>query len=416
MPRKLLLFALMVCALGAQDDSLPLESVAIEGTHVYRNVVLEIAGLRIGAPVNKASIDSACEKLQKSGIFGSIDYSYAPGPKQEYALTLALADQTLLSVAAVDVPGVDEAEVWTWLVSQFPDFDHKIPEAPAAQEFLAARIESHLGPKLKGHHIVVNLETNFSGGASKILSFQPDVLPRVGAMTFTGNREFSAEELLGIMNKVAAGQEYTDRRYRTYVELNLRPAYETRGMYRVQFPAIVAQESAPLSVVVATTIVEGAKYTLGNVRILGDSLPLEGMVKAGALRSQSLANWTEIQNGIWEMEKVVRRTGYFESRIAPHRIFHDDQRVLDLDLAVSKGPLYRYGEVSMIGLPASLESKLRSMWKPRTGEPYDYGYPNEFLQSLARSAEARQIKKMDAKAQKGSGDHVMDIKLTFEPK
>src|ERR1700677_5238341 len=88
----------------AQDAQFPLESVVLEGTALKRDVILEIAGLRLGAPVDKPMIESACSKLQESGLFDSLTYRYAPGPKRGFVLTLTIADKTSLSDASIDLP------------------------------------------------------------------------------------------------------------------------------------------------------------------------------------------------------------------------------------------------------------------------------------------------------------------------
>src|SRR5260370_22817998 len=176
------LISLSVTALSmhGQDAAFPLESVSVEGTAISRATVLEIAGLRIGALVNKSAIEQACGRLQESGIFSAIDYHYAPGPKHGYVLTLKLMDPGSLSEAAIDIPGIDENEVWQWLSSRYPDFNHKVPGADVAQQYLARQIEAHLGARLEGQHIVSRLETEFAPRRRLIIAFQPEMLPRVG--------------------------------------------------------------------------------------------------------------------------------------------------------------------------------------------------------------------------------------------
>jgi len=39
------------------------------------------------------------------------------------------------------------------------------------------------------------------------------------------------------------------------------------------------------------------------------------------------------------MEKVVKRTGFFEAAASPDRIFDDTAHVLDLKIRIAKGPL-----------------------------------------------------------------------------
>src|SRR5215472_9477451 len=215
--------------------SVPLESVSIEETSIPKQTVMDIAGLRIGAPVDKEAIEAACKHLQESGLFQSINYRYAPGPKNGYALTLSLSDQTTLSDAAFDLPGIEEAPLWQWLLTRYPRFDRKVSATGDAQAFIAKEVELHLGDKLQGHHIVTRMETDLATH-KMLISFQPEVLPKIAGLNFTGQSEIQATELSALLQKAVGDDGYTERHFRQAVEFNLRPAYEQRGMYRVRFP------------------------------------------------------------------------------------------------------------------------------------------------------------------------------------
>jgi len=80
MLRKLVFAVILASSLTAQ--SLPLESLVLEGTTMPRDAVLTIAGLRIGVPIDKAAIETACGKLTDTGLIQSISYRYARGPKR----------------------------------------------------------------------------------------------------------------------------------------------------------------------------------------------------------------------------------------------------------------------------------------------------------------------------------------------
>jgi hypothetical protein len=153
---------------------------------------------------------------------------------------LSLVDLKKLSDAAIDIPGADEAEAWRWLTSKYPSFDHKVPDNPSAQDFLARQIEQHAGAGLAGQHLVSRLEQEFTPRPRMIVSFQPEKLPSIAAVNFNGYHKLSAQQLAAILEKVTAGQGYTDRKFHQFVELNLRPAYEELGMYRVRFPEITS--------------------------------------------------------------------------------------------------------------------------------------------------------------------------------
>ena len=396
----------------SQDTAFPLESVASEGSTIPQPVILEITGLRIASPIDKRGIEQACKKLEESGLFASISYRYAPGPKKGYALTLILADQAPLFGATIDVPGADENEAWQWLLARFRRFDHQAPQAEAGQRFLAAEIERHLGDSMRGQHLVVRMENDFRTG-KLTSSFQPEVLPRVHSVGFTGNQVIASGELGPALNRVVANAEYTDRRFAVAVDLNLRPVYEQHGYYRVRFvPSPPQWTDGGVSVVVGIT--EGSPYQLGNVEVLGENLPLDAMVSAAKFPKGKLANWTQIQEGIWEMEKVVKRMGFFEATASPNRSYDDAAHVLELRIRVNKGPLYHFGEIRITGLGPDLEGRARRTWKPKPGDPYDYGYPNEFFQAFSRTVDFRNFRKFNAVVQKAAGNYVMDVNLVFE--
>ena len=408
----LLLLALCAGPAASQNAAFPLESVMIEGSAIPQPVVLEIAGLHLATPIDKDGIEQACAKLQESGVFASISYRYAPGPKKGYALTLTLADQAPLVAATIDVPGADEEEAWRWLSARFRRFDRQVPQVDAAQKFLAGEIERHIGSGMRGQHLTVRMETDFRT-RKLALSFQPEVLPRVQSVAFAGNQAVSSSELAAVLNKIVANIEYTDRKFAAVVDLNLRPVYEEHGFYRVRFSPGAAQwKEAGVSLTVGIT--EGAPYQLGKVEIVGDNLPVDAMVSAGKFPKGKLANWKQIQDGIWEMEKVVKRTGFFEATASPDRSYDDVTHVLDLRIQMQKGPLYHFGAVRFSGLSPDLEGRAKRLWKAKPGDPYDYAYPNEFFQAFSRTVDFRNFRKYHAVAQKGTGDHVMDMNLIFE--
>ena len=138
------------------------------------------------------------------------------------------------------------------------------------------------------------------------------------------------------------------------------------------------------------------------------------MLAAAKFPTGELANWKLIQEGIWAMEKVVKRTGFLDARASADRTYDDTAHMLALRVRIAKGPLYHFGEIRITGLSPDLQERARRIWQPKAGDPYDYGYTSEFFQAFSRVVDFRAFRKYDAKATKGAGDHVMDINLVFE--
>ena len=414
MSRIFVAWVVFLCRIQAQNPSFPLESVSVEGsTVVPKDTILQLAGLHLGSTVDKAAFDAAAQRLNDTGLFESINYRYEPGVRRGYVLTLKVADPTVLLNAIIEAPGIKEDELWQWLASQDPLLNHKVPESDAAQLFVARKLEEHVGAALDGHHIVGRLEAELRPGGKSTISFQADPLPRIAALKFTGESELTSEELAALIPKDILEQGYSDRGFRRAVELNLRRAYEQRGMYRVHFPSIIADRQPGWMVSVTTSVEEGVKFTLGDVRIVGDKLPVEAMLKAANFRKNEIANWTQIQNSIWELEKPVKRLGYLNATAIPERILHDDQRVLDLNLPFRLGPLYRFGQLQITGLEPNLEAQARKIWSLKEADPFDYDYPKDFFRAFFRSVDSHSFKNYKVSMQKGSGENVMDFTLAF---
>ena len=305
----------LAAPLIAQSTQVPLESVAIEGTAIKQPIILEMASLSIGTPIDKAGIETAAAKLEHSGLFQSINYGFRPGPKNGYAVTFTLADQTALTPSSIDIPGVDDSEVWGWIGSRYPTLNRKAPGNDAAQEYIAQQIEEHLGNRLEGRHIVARLESDLQ--RRPLVSFQPQTLAHLSSIEFSGNAEFTSEALTKIVKTVFADRGYTDRGFMEVVELNLRRAYEERGMYRVRFPNVKGRAISPSEITASVAIEEGPKFTLGDVTFAGDNLPLDAISKASHFPKGQVANWTQIQDAIWASEKPVKRTGYSNASAEP---------------------------------------------------------------------------------------------------
>ena len=187
-------------------------------------------------------------------------------------------------------------------------------------------------------------------------------------------------------------------------------------MYRVQFPKVTAEFVSPSEVAVTTTVEEGPRYSLGDVTLVGEDLPADQMLAAAKFKKGDTANWTEIQKNIWEMERPLKRTGYFEAAARAEQILHDDVHVLDIKVSFVEGPLYHFGQLHISGLKPELDAKVRKAWEKNPGDPYDYSYAGEFLRSLPKWVDLRPFKRYDVRVEKGPGDHTMDVTLVFEPR
>ena len=394
------LIPLFILAATLTAQTVPLELVEVEGTtRIAKEAVIRFAGLQIGEPTNKEKIEAACHTLEESQLFEQISYKYRPGAKHGYVVTLTVSDLGRLMDASIDIAGVDQAAYWEWMKTISPAFDHKV--SGPAQDFLARQLEQHAVAALSGQHVVARLETDVSIGRN-LIAFQPENLPSVASVSFEGPKEFTSAELTALM-KNAMADGFTDRTFNKYVDLNLRPAYENHGMYRVRFAPVVSHAEGQTSVSVRVPIDEGGKYTLGDVELVGDNLPQEAMFKSAKLPKGQVANWMVIQTGIDRMETTLKRVGYFEAAAKPERKLDDGAHALNLRIPFHTGPVYHYSDTVYKGLGSEMEAKAKAVWKRAPGDTWDVMYVSEFLSAFRQEPAIRTWKvSLEERASKDS--------------
>ena len=415
MSLKAVVLMLATCGAAAPAAQLPLEELQLTGTTIQKSAILAIGGLRIGAPIDRPAIEAACQKLQETGLFAQVGFRYTPGPRHGYVLMLTLVDQPGLVGAVLDVDPALAEETWRWIAASYPRFDHRLPAPEDAQQFILREMERHLGAALEGQHLAGRLESDLEKRTT-LVAIQPEHLPAIRTLRFDGLQGFAAQETETALRKALGEIGYTLRGFRSCLESSVRPVFEHHGMYRARFIDVQTRKAGALEIDVTTTIEEGPSYTLGDVRLLGDELPAGAMRKAAGFQTGKLADWTQIQLGIYQSEAPLKRTGYFAARSKYQRIIHDDTHVLDLEISYVRGPLFHFGGVIFTGLAPQHEQQARKLWKAAPGAPYDYAYASEFLRQFGTTAEARGYKPVVIKAKPGAGDHVMDIEVIFAPR
>ena len=243
-----------------------------------------------------------------------------------------------------------------------------------------------------------------------VLLLQPATLAPVQGVVFEGNRAVASDILLKALSRFVLGSGYTERSFRSAIELNLRPLYEQLGRLRAGFPSVTAISSGA-GVQVKVSIEEGAVYRLGEVRVSGEDLPQEEMLRAAAFRRGEVADWRKITQSISGMERVLRGRGHLAASSRPERRFNDEASAVDLDIAVRKGPQFQFGELVLVGLAPDAEKRGRREFKLRPGDVLDEPYLDEFLKVFADTLNGGGSVSQELTVRPGTT--TVDVKFTF---
>ena len=354
----------------------------------------------------KPRFGAAVEKLQQTGLFRAVTFRYQPGPKKtgiaaQFHFDLAPAEVATL----IDIPGVKEPETWACVRKDYPWLTSRIPPGADAEAFIARAISHCTGSGT----LITEVEGDIHGSPA-LLIFRPRELPRVTAVRFSGNHQLAGDRLEHELAATAIHSDFTDRRFRRLLELNLRPFYEEFGMLNVRFTSLTSEPTSAGGVVVTADIEEGLVYKLSGVAIEGPDLPSEVAQSQDKFPRGKVVVWSQILKSITEAERPLRRAGYLALRTTTNRQLDDASSSLNLTVRIEKGRQFLFNAMVVEGMSDLIANRARQNWQLKPGSPMDEEYLAEFRKTLFDIPELKQVKlKLGMQP---AGANKVDVKLT----
>jgi hypothetical protein len=156
---------------GDAKKLVKIQRILVEGTRLPPLSVIRLAEIKAGDEVDFARLQSALQKVTRTGLIGNIDFEYESVPDKETDVILHLkcTDVRPSAKASIQIPKVNEDDVWNWLVQLDPLFTREMPPTEAAIHLYSGGIgkymETHGDPKFAENFAVV-AEASSSAGAN----------------------------------------------------------------------------------------------------------------------------------------------------------------------------------------------------------------------------------------------------------
>jgi outer membrane protein assembly factor BamA len=131
------------------------------------------------------------------------------------------------------------------------------------------------------------------------------------------------EQLRAAIMSAANGAQFTERRFKQLLELNVRPLYNEIGHLDAKFSSVTIAPAQGAGTV-TTKVDEGPTYSLGTVKIAGDSLDIDQLMKQAAFQSGKLANWRLIEESIERIRIAFKTDGFLFPSIKQNRVLLTD--------------------------------------------------------------------------------------------
>ncbi len=406
----LLLLALPLFAQSITEA--PLVAVRVSGNRqIPADKILGIAGLKSGEIVSKADFDAARERLVATGAFETVGYEYKLDENRK-------GFEVTFEVHEIDI-------TYPYRFERLPVADETLREALRAQEPLwgdripIAVVDRYVDTIVQsGVQMAVTWKVDEAPPAPTTIVFLPAAtLQNVAQVEFEGNDALPSTALRKAINEVAIGVPFTEAAMRDRLDAAIRPLYDAAGRIRVAFPKIAEAKAEKLDGVdVTVTVEEGPVYRLGDIRFtgVGDSEAAQ-LARAADLAKGETANFDAVKAAAGRAEKKYRGSGYLHVSSRVERDVHDEDRSVNVTIALDLGPQYRFGKLTIKGLDVVTEPEIRKAWGSMEGRLYQPEYADQFLERLRAEKVFENLGKTSAEPHIDEASKTVDVTLNFGP-
>jgi outer membrane protein assembly factor BamA len=183
--------------------------------------------------------------------------------------------------------------------------------------------------------------------------------------------------------------EYSRSDIAAFIKFALIPVYTQRGYLKAAFrparPSLSPSGACANAVVVTLPVVEGFQYRWNDPVWSGNqSYSAQELNGALRLKPGDVADSMKIAGGWGDARGVYGKKGYLKVLFKPEPVFDDARQLVTYQVAVTEGPQYRMGQVTIAGLPEDDAVRVKGAWGLKAGEVFDTSYINAFLNKVSR--------------------------------
>ncbi len=394
----------------------PIQKISIEGNErLSAEQIVPVTGLRIGQIAGKEDFEAARDRLIATGVFESVGYQFAPSPKgQGYDASFQLIEVKQVYPVRFEALAVPDAAIAAYLKSKNPLYGSELPGTKPVLDQFARQIETFMAERNRPDKVVGELVAT-GVNQFEILFRSATALPAIAEVTFEGNEAVPGTALEHAISGVAFGVPFTKRGFQQLLDTQIRPLYEAKGRVRVSFPKVTTEPSAKVKGVIVHVVVdEGVVYKLGKVSVNGaPSSESASLLKTAAIKTDEVANFDEVNQGLDRIKKSMRRNGYVRVDGEIDRKIDDAKKLIDIAIKIDPGPQFHFGKLTIEGLDLIGEPAVRKLWSMKPGQPFDADYPNRFLDRVREDGMFDGLGETKASTDINDNNHTVNVTLKF---
>jgi outer membrane protein assembly factor BamA len=366
-----------------------LSAIHFTGLHRYTpEQAIAASGLHIGGSVTAADLQSAAERLSKSGAFDSVSFQLSTRGNELTAQFGVAETKDVLHCVFDNFVWFTDAEIDRALRQHAPFYTGEAPvRGDSVQEIRNALQDMLRANGISGE--VNEIPYGASGGVSALLFHVDGISQPIKNISFSGATAVSDKELIDA-SAALANQDFSITNVGAYASSALLPIYYQRGYLRSQFgrpkvSPIDANSKGPVTEVSITLpVVEGDQYSWSGASWSGNqALSADELTKTLGMNQQEVANQEKINAGFANVRNAYLSRGYINVRFSPARKLDDIAKLASYSVLVAEGSQFHMGQVYFDGVSDRAAAALLKKWKLKPGDIYDATYPLDFLKNTA---------------------------------
>jgi outer membrane protein assembly factor BamA len=427
-----LLCAMLLLAAGVVAQEPPpnakwrLTTIVFEGLKSQPpEKMIDASGLKVGQTIDFEMVKAAAQRLSQTGLFGKVAYRYRYSSTQ-IELTFELEEKATgkKRCSFDNFVWFSDKEIADAIRRDMPDFDGTILISDFVGEEIKKSLTRLLAEKKIAGEVAYELfrvEEKTGEDLSYMFKVKAANLP-ICDIQFAGAQDELKKPLLDAL-KPLFKTEYSKNDVGAFAHAALLPIYTQRGYLKAAFqtpqPNLSASGACANAVVVTLPVAEGLQYHWNDPVWSGNqAYSAQELNAALKLKQGDVADSTKIEKGWVEIPGVYGKKGYLKVRLKLDRVFDDARRLVTYQIALTEGPQYRMGQVTIAGLPEDDARRVKDAWELKAGEIFSASYTTAFINKVARAGLIKQPRGLRPAQELKRDDQrlTVDVVVKFERK
>ncbi|MGO9316675.1 MAG: hypothetical protein ACLPXT_10200 [Terracidiphilus sp.] len=399
------------------------KTIQFKGAPEYSDEeLMAAAGLKKGAILDYAEMNSHSQKLMDTGVFETLAFKF-----DGVDLVFTLVPHTeLYPVRLENLPLTPGKELDAALHDRVPLYHGKVPAERGLTEQVRQALEEMLAAKGIKANVAAMPYTDPKSNTVTAISYAiTDPPVRVGEIHLEGVSPEKRAQVKLIANRETK-TDYDTENTAGNIERAFVLLYTDEGYAAVKVH--VEQSGNPVSgsqaieIPFNVTIDEGRHYKLGSIHLpSGELLTLAEINKAAgivsnAVEKQSVKEGVALRTALLYVAGQYKSKGYMDCVITPHLQFDEAAGNVNYTLEVEPGPVYTMGKLTIQNSAADLRAAMWNAWKMPEGAVFSEKAISDYYSTQGDTPLGRTFASANCKytLTKNIDTHTVDVTLRVE--